>query len=935
MNRLVAICAAAVAACGMRLTATADDAYVASTSGGNQFINTGYRVKSNTKLEVDFKIDTVANGKYVFGANGGSGTTCALWVNGSGNLEPNFGGWCNNIGGAATTTRRTIVYDLPDLSITLYEHGSDTPVATKDASKINDNGAATLPIVLFGNCMSADGAGGNFMVCRIYSFKVWEKTGGTYALVHSWTPARKGDAVGFADEVDGSFIGQTSPGGSLVLSGDCAALDDGDEPFIESDGTTVVNSGVKPSPDLRVELDYALTSTAPKQRPLGSYGSGQTVDFYVNDAGDGIAYCVAKGWKSQYVAGADTRRHTFIADVPADKCYLVTDGATNFTASAKAGGDAIDAEGSYPIGLFGRIVNSNGANDWDAGRAKARIYGVRFFRNGVLFKNLVPRVKGDVPGFLDTVSGRFLTGEFNVQGLSASAATPRIHDDGFIELAGNDQTKANALKGGHFIDTGYTPGPNTRVELDFAFAANRQPGVGGDWYALSAQNSDGTSMFGVYQNAGSFGACLGAGRWKATTLPAATNAMHVRRTFVLDSPNKAVTVRTAGYANFGDTNNLYTAATAMSTTMKLGSTTGGGGGYAPMRIYGLKIYESGTLVREYVPFVKNGAPGLKYGDTFVKVLWNADYGAAGMPRAGGDITVSAVRDRDAFALFSGAQSVDTGYKPNPGTKIVADFAFANAHNKKQQFVFEATGNGTCRFYTASDKGTDATYRYIFSQTWSVDGIDSIACDHQRRLVTIDAPNGQMRFSPGATDGSTYNGDATIAGWTKPSCSGTLKIASNSAGTDNYARIRLYRFTIYDSGAKVRDYVPYAAGGITGLYDTVAKAVIPVSGLEVSGLGRNGAEEWIAAPQSGYITKSIGTKVLSYKAVGAQSYRWTKNGKAIAEGADGNLTVTWVKGGATDAYTVTPVYSVFGDEVFGATVPFTFENKPQGMMILID
>ena len=47
-------------------SAFAEDAYVASSGG--QSINTGYRIKSNTKLEVDFKIDTVAKETFVFGA---------------------------------------------------------------------------------------------------------------------------------------------------------------------------------------------------------------------------------------------------------------------------------------------------------------------------------------------------------------------------------------------------------------------------------------------------------------------------------------------------------------------------------------------------------------------------------------------------------------------------------------------------------------------------------------------------------------------------------------------------------------------------------------------------------------------------------------------------------------------------------------------------
>lgn len=84
--------------------AFAEDAYVAST--GAQAINTGYRVNSKTKMEIDFKIDALNKSTEIFGASGSSGTTCCLWINGNGNLEPNFGGWCGGIEGPAKAEGR-------------------------------------------------------------------------------------------------------------------------------------------------------------------------------------------------------------------------------------------------------------------------------------------------------------------------------------------------------------------------------------------------------------------------------------------------------------------------------------------------------------------------------------------------------------------------------------------------------------------------------------------------------------------------------------------------------------------------------------------------------------------------------------------------------------------------------------------------------------
>ena len=704
--------------------------------------------------------------------------------------------------------------------------------------------------------------------------------------------------------------------------------------YIESDGSTFVNTGVMPAPDLRIEVDYAFTTIEKAARLFGVYtGVGQNAAYYVNDSG-GLSFHVGQGWVGgTYLVMPDApNRHTVVFDIPAGKVHDITGSVTNKTESMKST-PGLSATGNVPIALFGRMTNANGSTIDTP--SKARIYGAKFYKNGALVCNLVPCVKGGVAGFRDTVGEHFHSAEYNVSGLTAGGDVERIHDDGFIELAGNDQTQADGAKGGHFIDTGYTPGPNTRIEFDYALAANRTGS--GDWYLLQAGNS--TETVALYQNANAIGACLGTAMWKGVGLPSQANAAFVRRTAVFDSANKAVTMMTAGYANYANTNDVFTAFSANAANpIVLGATAGKGGGFTPLRIYGLRIYESGSLVREYVPYVKNGAPGLKYGDTFLRVYWDANNGKNGMPKAGGDIATSSNRDKDAYALFSGAQRIDTGYVPNGNTKLVVDFGFANGYNKPQQELFDAGGSGLfCRLYTQNSSGTDGKYSVIFNKGWTV-AHSGIAVDHQRRLVVFDAPNTTMSMTPGATDGSTYSSSSVSAsGATSAS---TLVFGSLAVPDANngymYAKARLYRLTIYNGSDKVRDYVPVVENGVAGLRDLVnpESALLTAKGLTVSGSGCEGAEVWLATPQGCTLRKYDAPTTLKALAVGAQFYKWTKNGIAISEGAGGNLSVEWARGGKTDTYTVTPVYSVFGEEVEGEPISATVENIPLGAMLIV-
>ena len=702
--------------------------------------------------------------------------------------------------------------------------------------------------------------------------------------------------------------------------------------YIESDGSTFVNTGVLPAPDLRIEVDYAFTAVEKDARLFGAYvGSGQNAAYYVNGS-LGLSFHVGQGWVGgTYLVMPDLDRHTVVFDIPAGKVHSLTGSATNQTGSMKST-PGLKNTGNVPIALFGRMTHANGSTIDTP--SKARIYGAKFYKNGALVKNLVPCVKGGVAGFRDTIGGAFHSAEYNVSGLTAGGDVERIPDDGFIELAGNDQTQADGAKGGHFIDTGYTPGPNTRIEFDYALAADRTGS--GDWYLLQA--GDSTETVALYQNANSLGACLGTALWKSVGLPSQATAAFVRRTAIFDSPNKAVTMLTAGYVNYANTNDVFTAFSAnAANSLILGATAGKGGGYTPIRIYGLKIYESGSLVRTYVPSVKNGAPGLKDGDTFLRVDWNANNGRNGLPKAGGNVTVSSDRDRDAYALFSGTQRIDTGYVPNGNTKLVVDFGFANGHNKTQQILFDAGSGLWSRLYTQNSSGTDGKYSLIFNKGWTV-AHSGIAVDHQRRLVVFDGPQTTMSMTPGATDGSTYSSSSVSA--SGATSANTLVFGSLAVPDVNngymYAKARLYRLTIYDNGAKVRDYVPVVENGVAGLRDLAHPdgALLTAKGLTVSGRGHDGAEEWIVTPQGCTLINEGLPATLKALAVGAVSYRWKKNGQPVSGGANGSLDVTWAMGGATDLYSVIPVYSVFGEEVEGAAVQVSVTNVPLGMTIIL-
>ena len=99
---------------------------------------------------------------------------------------------------------------------------------------------------------------------------------------------------------------------------------------------------------------------------------------------------------------------------------------------------------------------------------------------------------------------------------------------------------------------------------------------------------------------------------------------------------------------------------------------------------------------------------------------------------------------DAYIQSSGAQAIDTGYYPNPNTKIVADFQFTTL--KAQSRVFGTAGGTsfsgylTLSLYNAGSKDGAGNLSWGFQDTkgnWTSSGT---VAQTSRTQFVIDGPN---------------------------------------------------------------------------------------------------------------------------------------------------------------------------------------------------
>lgn len=167
----------------------------------------------------------------------------------------------------------------------------------------------------------------------------------------------------------------------------------------------------------------------------------------------------------------------------------------------------------------------------------------------------------------------------------------------------------------------------------------------------------------------------------------------------------------------------------------------------------------------------------------------------------------------AYIQSTGTQYIDTGFKANNNTRVVADAQFVSTSSP--QVLFGGRTSAGSKNYTLmlTDGVFRSNYNGTYTQTWSVGLTTKRTFDKNKETTTID---GTSQSYTNATFQCDYN---------------LLLFALNNAGTVQwYSSVRLYSCQVYDNGTLIRDYVPCInPDGVVGLYDLVTAVFFGNSG----------------------------------------------------------------------------------------------------------
>ncbi len=937
-----ALGSAALALCFAPAAILAGDAYV--ELDGTQVINTGYRMKMSSRIDVDFQlVEKPAAGTRILDAHGGG--NYAIYVNDNGYFyyETSVGSASTGIPSAAHGWNER--YTMSALKGNNYVYpgasgcdGESGKIAGPFWAGIGDV-TLTYPVVIGGWATNADGTSinGDYPCpkMKVFGVRIYEKVGDAWALICDCKPVVKNGVAGLFDEGANIFMTDTRDGYALASGGDIETVTRGEDAYIVGTGNNQkpINTRFFWKPGAKIEVDYALTEATANTgwRIFGADATdvGQKVSCYAGSDALGFVQC-AEGESAATVTvnGLNTNRHRVGIDAT-DPSHVVCSYITGTSATFATSAGSCAATAMHPVGLMAQSTDATGMAF--ANCAHMNLYRARIWQDGTLVHDYVPYLKGGIAGLKDVApggNGAFVTGHL----LGYGGDILVEEDDPYIENISD------------YIDTGYRATGKTKIVADMAHVGTANSD--NSYYLFEANESAGV-FYRVFNHWGAFRAICGDGDTTTQYVwsPARLNERHQ---FTLDPAGGEVLMTTAGFTNHivASATPLATASKSNTSTLKIFSNASGSGNIVKARLYGFRIYEDGALVRDYVPDVENGVVGLR------DVTGNGGF-VSGAKTAKTPLLSAYGTEEDAYLQSTGAQIIDSGYFMNKDSRIAVDFAFTDASVEQARLFGQDCNDhesnprrGT--FYI--NGGGEFSFSSCNANNWNGTGI-GMAADVKRHRAVLSISGGASSYLLSKWDGASWVTEKS------GNLSGSYNTVSTQAmgffGRPDYAdysawsclaKAKIYSVEVSEGGVVKHLYYPAKIGGRAGLYDVIGKtfhanAAGGATDFTVGGAGFDHGGKTapfkVLEPASGAAEVPCdGTAELTAFAPGAVGYRWTKNSEEIAAPEGLSLSVPWVRQRMPDTFAVTPVFNANGRTVEGSPAEFTVAYNPSAFVLVL-
>lgn len=357
--------------------------------------------------------------------------------------------------------------------------------------------------------------------------------------------------------------------------------------------------------------------------------------------------------------------------------------------------------------------------------------------------------------------------------------------------------------GAQYIDTGFYPNHNTRIDIDFEAISTNNAGTENGLVLYGSGYAAENSAYECY--AWNQQLEINYGNSNINFITSLTSGVKLR----LSQNKSAVSV----YNFSSESTTTYSLPEQTFKTpypMALFGTKRNNNILGYQKVFGCQIYDDGVLIRDYVPAKdENNIAGL-YDRVYNKFYPSASSTAF----VAGPVEIYTQVE---YIESTGTQYIDTNFKHNQDTRVVMmvqpTSITANA------WLFEGRAGASAYngvkgifFYYSGGQKWNVDYS-VSSNRKAIDGIaatDMLSIDYNKNVCTI---NGKSITHTATTFQSQYN---------------LVLLACNTAGTiANGVKAKLYSCQVYDNNTLIRDYIPVKnSEGIAGLFDKVNNVFYP-------------------------------------------------------------------------------------------------------------
>ena len=242
--------------------------------------------------------------------------------------------------------------------------------------------------------------------------------------------------------------------------------------------------------------------------------------------------------------------------------------------------------------------------------------------------------------------------------------------------------------------------------------------------------------------------------------------------------------------------------------------------FSKTRCYGLKIWQDGSLVRDFKPCVKDNRAGL-YDDVSKEIFYSG---------SGTDLTYDKNCDvPDAFIDYVesfGNSYIDTGVTGKSGTSAKMEVILKNNYDN----ALLASRDGNNRFYLIHNGGSNKWgYGYGAFSSFGAFVLDkkyyvesSLAAGSQVIKIGEDGPDGATTTYIDAANTTPIDTGRSMYVF-------CCNQSGNALAKQYWGKARVYWLQIFQDGEMVRDFRPCLKYGEAALYDDVSKTIFYPNG----------------------------------------------------------------------------------------------------------